>query len=60
VTDARSAAGEMFGVDRLQAVLAKRSNGPAGLVSSVAAAVDAFVAGAPPEDDVTLLAICIP
>ena len=60
VTDARNAAGEMFGVDRLQTALANRSNGPAGLVSSVAAAVDAFVAGAPPEDDVTLLALCIP
>jgi sigma-B regulation protein RsbU (phosphoserine phosphatase) len=62
VTDARSTSGEMFGEGRLElAIGAAASQTPAGLVASVIAAVERFAAGAPPEDDITLLALrCFP
>jgi len=57
-TDARSAGGDEFGLERLHAAMARAPHAsPAALVSSITATVDAFAAGAAPEDDITLLAI---
>ena len=56
-TDARNTSGATFGAERLLAAIQSTKDGPAALVSSVTTAIDAFAAGAPPEDDVTLLAI---
>jgi serine phosphatase RsbU (regulator of sigma subunit) len=57
-TDARNAAGEQFGSDRLDRAFASAARmAPDALVSHVAAAVERFEAGAPPEDDLTLLAL---
>jgi sigma-B regulation protein RsbU (phosphoserine phosphatase) len=56
-TDARSSAEETFGADRLMTAIRNADSAPAVLVSSVTAAIDAFAAGAPQEDDITLLAI---
>jgi len=57
-TDARNPAGDIFGEAALQAAIAA---GPkdtaAGLVTGIIDAVLQFSAGAPPEDDLTLLAI---
>ena len=57
VVDARSPTGDMFGFERLIEVLALGNDGPADLVRSVTAALDGFVLGADPYDDVTLVAI---
>lgn len=57
-TDARNPAGELFGEAALErAVAGADGHGPAAVVASVVRAVEAFSAGAPPEDDLTLLAI---
>lgn len=56
-TDARSTADEIFGADRLMAAIRIANAGPAALISSVTATIDAFATGAPQEDDITLLAI---
>ncbi len=57
-TDARRASGEQFGVDRLMQVLKESGRlAPDALVRQVTAAIERFEAGAPPEDDVTLLAL---
>ena len=57
-TDARNAAGEEFGSDRLDRAFASAARmTPDAIVSHVAAAVERFEAGAPPEDDLTLLAL---
>ena len=57
-TDARNQEDELFGEDRLaQAVDAAASGPPDALVRSVLDAVAQFEAGAPPEDDLTLLAL---
>ena len=57
-TDARSTSGEIFGADRLRrAVAASLSRGAMDLVQSTLKTVNKFAAGAPPEDDLTLLAI---
>lgn len=56
VTDARSAAGEVFGEARLEGLLA--GNGAAdGLVARIDAALTEHGAGVDPFDDVTLLAL---
>ena len=58
-TDARSISGEMFGADRLDAAIRNASAlPPDALVPAIASAVNDFAAGAPPEDDLTLLAVC--
>jgi sigma-B regulation protein RsbU (phosphoserine phosphatase) len=58
LTDARSTSGEMFGEDRLHGAIAGAVTGtPASLVAAVIGAVERFAAGAPPEDDITLLAL---
>lgn len=57
-TDARDVRGELFGAERLERALAASAEHlPVDLVASVLHDVDAFAAGAPPEDDLTLLAI---
>jgi sigma-B regulation protein RsbU (phosphoserine phosphatase) len=58
MTDARSTSGEMFGEARLRDALGAASNGTVeALVERVIGAVERFAAGAPPEDDLTLLAL---
>jgi sigma-B regulation protein RsbU (phosphoserine phosphatase) len=57
VTEARSAAGEMYGDARLWNALAAGGAAPATLVPHVIASVERFAAGTPPEDDLTLLAL---
>jgi serine phosphatase RsbU (regulator of sigma subunit) len=58
VTDARNRAGAQFGADRLlQAVSAAAAQGPDAIVAGVTAAIGRFESGAPPEDDVTMLAV---
>jgi phosphoserine phosphatase RsbU/P len=56
-TDARNVAGEIFGEERLLAALRRGGPAPDALVASIVSTVDAFAAGAAPEDDLTLLAI---
>lgn len=57
-TDARSLGGELFGADRLdRAIAAGAGQAPEALIAAIVGAVDRFSAGAPPEDDLTLLAI---
>jgi phosphoserine phosphatase RsbU/P len=56
ITEAMSRAGEPFGDARLAAALREHAGLPAAeLVAAIIGAVDAFVAGAPQSDDVTLL-----
>jgi serine phosphatase RsbU (regulator of sigma subunit) len=58
LTEARSTTGEMFGDDRLhQAIAAAAADPPEALVAAVLRAVEHFAAGAPPDDDLTLLAL---
>ena len=58
LTDARDTTGDMFGADRLeQAIAAASPDTPASFVAAVIGAVERFAAGAPPEDDITLLAL---
>ncbi len=56
LTDARNAAGEPFGDDRLQHVLSRAEGHPRAVVDEVMQAVDAFTAGGEPYDDITLVA----
>ena len=57
-TDARSIGGEIFGEARLtHAIAAGAGLPPSGLIKGITGAVAQFAAGAPPEDDLTLLAI---
>jgi serine phosphatase RsbU (regulator of sigma subunit) len=56
-TDARSTTQEIFGADRLMAAIRDADATPAALIGSVTTTIDAFAAGAPQEDDITLLAI---
>jgi sigma-B regulation protein RsbU (phosphoserine phosphatase) len=58
VTDARSAAGEIYGSARLEAVL--RGVGaapPAAVLEAMQRSVEAFAAGAAQEDDITILVL---
>jgi phosphoserine phosphatase RsbU/P len=58
LTDARNGEGEAFGEGRLREAIRAVANEPADvLVASVMRAIEAFAAGAPPEDDLTLLAL---
>lgn len=57
-TDARNTAGEIFGAARLQkAVGSSLGRSATDLVHGTLKVVNKFAAGAPPEDDLTLLAI---
>ena len=58
VTEARSPAGQLFGDARLNASLSTAAAATAdAAVRSVVAAVEHFADGAPPDDDVTILAL---
>lgn len=55
VTEARSAAGELFGDDRLMSALVDCETGAASAVERLEHAVDAFAQGAEQADDLTIL-----
>jgi serine phosphatase RsbU (regulator of sigma subunit) len=56
--DARGAAGEMFGEDRLHcAIAAAGADTPVRIVAAVMNAVERFAAGVPQDDDLTILAV---
>jgi phosphoserine phosphatase RsbU/P len=56
ITEARRSGGEQFGVERLASLLRECRREPLpAILTSVWDAVDAFRAGEPPGDDVTLL-----
>ena len=58
VTEARNAAGELFGRERLEAVLAqKRTENAAGLAAAIRDAVTEFVGGSEPADDLAILVL---
>lgn len=58
ITEAETLAGEEFGNDRLEAVLRREGGSPCQAISSaIAAAVDAFTAGASQKDDQTLVIV---
>jgi sigma-B regulation protein RsbU (phosphoserine phosphatase) len=57
LTEARATTGEMFGEDRLHQAIAAAAETPEALVAAVLRAVERFAAGAPPDDDLTLLAV---
>lgn len=58
VTEAANPAGELFGADRLRALLAVTADrSPRGLVDAVEAAVKAWAGTAPLKDDVSVLAV---
>lgn len=57
VTDARATSGEMFGDLRLRQTIATGAMAPEQLVATLMDAVDRFGAGAPPDDDITVLAL---
>jgi len=57
-TDARNPAGDIFGEAALDAAITAAPKGTsAALVAGIITAVEQFSAGAPPEDDLTLLAL---
>jgi sigma-B regulation protein RsbU (phosphoserine phosphatase) len=55
VTEAVNAAGEQFGLTRLDHVLANCAVGAGDLLKDVLRELDAFTAGGPPADDRTVL-----
>ena len=55
ITEARSPTGELFGVQRLDAVIAECSGGARDLVTMILNAVEDFTHGRAPTDDRTLL-----
>jgi sigma-B regulation protein RsbU (phosphoserine phosphatase) len=55
IVESTNAAGEMFGIARLDRVLSECRNGAAELLQAVLAAVQEFTGGRPPLDDQTLL-----
>ncbi|MFN7976723.1 MAG: PP2C family protein-serine/threonine phosphatase [Vicinamibacterales bacterium] len=57
VTEARGAAGELFGFDRAAAAFAASGSAPAVIVERVMGAVRAFVRGEALGDDATLVAL---
>lgn len=57
VTDARATNGEMFGEARLRGAIEAADPAPDALIHALSTAVEQFAAGAPPEDDLTILAL---
>ncbi|GEM_PF-1047895 len=58
ITEARNAAGKLYGIDRLCAVLCAHWDKPAaGIEQAVVASVRDFIAGTPLHDDLTLVVI---
>lgn len=58
VADVVDPAGDPFGYDRLDAILADTSGSAAGVVAAVLDALDTFADGAAPPDDRTLVVVC--
>ncbi|MEO6807826.1 MAG: PP2C family protein-serine/threonine phosphatase [Isosphaeraceae bacterium] len=56
ITEATNPAGQMFGLERLDALLSATTSDVDSLVHSVLSTLDRFTAGQPPADDQTLLA----
>jgi sigma-B regulation protein RsbU (phosphoserine phosphatase) len=56
ITEATNPTGELFGLERLDALLSASTTDVDSLVRSVLAMLDQFTAGHPPADDQTLLA----
>lgn len=57
-TEAPSPSGELFGEDRLRAVVKEAAGAPvAGVLEAVSSAIKRWTGGAPNRDDVTLLAV---
>jgi len=54
-TEAQNAAGELFGLNRLDQVLSTCRNEPSELCDDVLAAIEQFTQGRPPADDRTLV-----
>jgi sigma-B regulation protein RsbU (phosphoserine phosphatase) len=59
IVEARSAAGEMFGVERVDEALARGGAGAREAMDRVLGALDTFTGGAPPLDDQTLLSVAM-
>jgi sigma-B regulation protein RsbU (phosphoserine phosphatase) len=59
VTEAANPAGQMFGLERLDRILAKCPTNAADLLASVLAELDEFTQGAPAADDRTLVVATI-
>ena len=58
VTEATNAAQELYGMDRLENVLAKNTAlSPTELLATIKADIDAFVGEAPQFDDITMLCL---
>ena len=58
VTEAKSVSGSFYGEPRLESLLSKdREGAPEALCRKVVASVDAFAAGEPQADDITVLAL---
>jgi len=61
ITDARNRQGEMFGSARLEQIAGYVANLPVGeMVPALVSAVNRFADGAPPDDDLTVVAMRIP
>ena len=59
ITEATDAAGKMFGMDRLDAILARCGGSARALVDDVVAEVRAFSEGVTPADDQTLIGLVV-
>ncbi len=59
ITEATAEDGQMFGLDRLDAVLARCGGDARGIVDDVVARVNDFTQGVPPSDDQTLLGVVV-
>ena len=60
ISEARNGAGELFGEDRLYAVVRRLAGRPAAeVVAGIDAAVQAHAAGEPQQDDVTVVALAV-
>lgn len=58
VTEAENPAGEDYGEDRLVGVIQRHATGSAGhLMQAIITDVEAFIDGAPPFDDITLMVV---
>lgn len=57
VTEAQSANGDFFGDDRLRLAVTNVDDNPRTMCERVVASVDAFAAGAPQADDITVMSI---
>jgi sigma-B regulation protein RsbU (phosphoserine phosphatase) len=59
ITEARDGTGELFGTDRLDRAINEAESGSQKVVDHLNAAVDEFTHHAPPQDDRTVLVICV-